>query len=178
VLDEPINVDEAYYEIWTNSGANGEFEKVEPSLGVNSYTATSLEPAKIYKYKVRASNCCGMSPFTKEHIVTVFRVPDKPVLPCPISKCDEMVQFKWSQPSNHNSAITDQSLEILDTDGTPRQYNACSFASASTCVISTRALMAAPFNLMPGTLIQASIKMKNQAGWSTISDAQPCDSRV
>jgi hypothetical protein len=39
--------------------------------------------------------------------------------------------------------------------------------------------MAAPFNLIPGSLIQASIKMKNQAGWSAISDAQPCtDSRV
>jgi len=38
--------------------------------------------------------------------------------------------------------------------------------------------MASPFKLVPGTLIQASIKMKNQAGWSAISDSQPCASRV
>ena len=97
----------SYYEIWTNSGANGEFQKIDQNLGINSYTASNLEPAKIYKFKVRAVNCCGMSSFTKELVVTVFRVPDKPVLPCPISSCDEMVQFKWEQPNNHNSAITD-----------------------------------------------------------------------
>lgn len=89
-----------------------------------------------------------------------------------------MVQFKWDLPNSHNSAITDQSLMIMDSEGTPRQYHACSYASAASCVISTRALMGAPFNLIPGTLIQATIKMRNQAGWSAISDAQICDSRI
>lgn len=59
VLEEPIRVDVQWYEVWTNSGANGEFVKIDQALGVNSYTATNLTPAKIYKYKVRAANCCG-----------------------------------------------------------------------------------------------------------------------
>lgn len=91
VLEDPIDIAEQFYQVWTNTGANGQFEKNEQNLGINSYTADNLTPAKIYKFKVRAENCCGMSAFTKEHVVTVFRVPDKPVLPCPISKCDEMV---------------------------------------------------------------------------------------
>jgi hypothetical protein len=138
----------SHYELWSNSGPNGEFEKTEAKLGINSYTATNLTPAKIYKFKARAVNCCGRSPFTKELIVTVFRAADKPTLPCPRAACEnESVLFKWNQPRTYGSAITGLSLTVLDNNNVAQQYDPCSYASALSCLITTRSLRNPPFNL-------------------------------
>ena len=115
-LGKQIDVTDKWYEVYENSGPNGEFEKLPKNFGINSYTATSLVAAKVYKFKVRARNCCDPSGFTKEFPVTVFKKPEKPVLPCPESTCDGQMKFSWEAPVNHNSAITAIEFIVLDSN--------------------------------------------------------------
>jgi hypothetical protein len=121
-LGATIDVSKEWYQMQVNTGANGEFIALKDKLGINSYTADGLIPGKVYKFRVRSINCCGMSAFSKVLVVTVWRKPDRPVLNCPVSKCTEMVEMAWTLPNSYDSPILEQELSIQDNNGKPQTY--------------------------------------------------------
>lgn len=75
-----------------------------------TYTATTLTPDLIYKFKVQATNAFGTSLFSNEVSIRAARVPDAPVSLAnnvPVTSASQ-VGLTWNAgTSNGGSAITD-----------------------------------------------------------------------
>jgi hypothetical protein len=97
--------------VYWNAGVSGApYVLLEPStLGMNTYFQQSgLTAGTYYKYKVRARNYIGLSPFSRSVTIIAANVPLPPINLARIGSTTSTVSFGWDpNPDNGGSAVRD-----------------------------------------------------------------------
>ena len=148
----------------------GTYSVLATAITTLSYTASSLLAGVVYMFKVTARNLGGLGADSSELSVTVAKNPSVPAAPFIIVNTDTSLTITWTAPDNGGSAITAYTVAIRHSDGTSfTAESAYCNVSTTTCTVPISVLLAAPYNIVWGSSVYATVLATNLVGSSSAS---------
>ena len=92
-----------------------DYELLDVSISDQEYTAISLTPGAMYKFKVQARNAFGLSDYSLEVFILAAEEPGQVAAPLTTFNRDS-VSIDWTEPFTGGSPITAYQIYILESD--------------------------------------------------------------
>jgi hypothetical protein len=163
------------YRISYKQGASA-YSELASFVSSPSFTASSLVADALYTFKIEARNLVGYSAYSSEVQIRAAAKPDTPAAPLTSVLSNTGVVITWTAPFNGGSAITYYTVKVRQSDSVTfsTELTSCDgsnagIIAATSCTIPIGVLFAAPFNLVWGASIYATVQATNVVNSSPVS---------
>lgn len=140
-----------------------------------TYSKTSLSAGQSYRFRYRAKNIFGWSPYSEVITALAATVPEAPAMATTVNT-GTSVRIDWVIPYNGGSTITAYNVQIQKKNGDwIEELTYCAARSDSTvianryCVIPIATLSASPYLLVQGDIVKVRVLAQNAIGDSSYS---------
>lgn len=158
------------YQLDMDDGKQGDFRTILTTSIWNTYIVKNIVRGLIFRFRYRAYNVNGWSPYSETAYLFSFQAPDSPPRPEFISATDTSVTIGLGYSINDNGIpITDYELWIdAGNDSTSAFREVTGFTFAPTYTLTT----AADGLGAPGTIYRLKIRAVNQDGTSSLFSSE------
>ena len=152
------------------------FSELASFISSPSYTASALVADALYTFRIEARNLVGYSGFSSEVVIRAAAKPNTPAAPLTSVLSNTGLVITWTAPFNGGSTITSYTVKVRESNSVTfsTELTSCDgsnagIISATSCTIPIGVLLAAPFNLVWGSSIYASVQATNIVSSSGVS---------
>lgn len=141
-----------------------------------SHSHLRLDNHLTYRFRVRASNECGVGPFSPDLLVNLAKAPAM-MAPLTLTKSGCSVRINWKQPVDNGAPIERYNIEVRARDGRFYQVikNGCGQNSVDfSCLLPMQELTLPPYDLEQGDNIVARGSAINSLGTGVHSRTLMC----
>lgn len=133
----------------------------------------SIQASQAYEFRVAAKNVEGWGLWTAPILITAVSAPDAPMIEyARVEQEQGLIAVKWSVPKTNGAEITGYKFVVKQRLGDINQVQDCSSAPELECYISIDMLLAPPYNLKLGDIVQFKVLANSDLGDSPYASGE------